>query len=75
MREALLTIEERDTPQTCFCGAAMKRVASIPQPPVMKQTGNDMALASLNSRDTKHMKPEQIASAVRGLERPEKTIY
>ncbi len=75
MAEALLPIAERDTPQTCFCGQSMTRVASIPQPPVMKPTGKDMALDSLNGRSTGYMKPEHKAAAARGLERPEKTIY
>ena len=55
------------TPQTCECGKDMERIWSVPRPAVMKQTGNDMALDSLNSKQTSHVSPEHKKAAERGL--------
>ena len=73
--DLLLKVSEMDLPQTHSCGSVMERVMSIPFRPIMRQTGNDMALNSLNSRDTRHMKPEAKQKAAAGLERPPKTIW
>ncbi len=42
---------------------------------VMKQTGKGMALDSLNSKDTAHMKPEMKTQAAKGLENLPKTLF
>jgi len=50
-QEVMLPVQDRNQPQTCsVCGKVMERKLSIPQPVIMKQTGRDMAISSLNSR-------------------------
>lgn len=50
--ELILPFEDMDKPQLCLeCGKRAKRILSVMQPPVMKITGNDMALTSLNSKE------------------------
>jgi len=73
--EIVLPIDERDNPQICLCGEVMMRIMSIPRPPIMKSTSKGMALESLNSKDTSHMKPETKMAAAKGLENPAKKIY
>lgn len=46
--DILLSFQDTQ-PQVCECGKAMQRKISLPSI-VMKQTGNQMALDSLNSR-------------------------
>lgn len=47
--EILLSIQDADQPQVCECGKVMRRKVSLSSF-VMKPTGNQMALDSLNSR-------------------------
>lgn len=56
------------------CGSVMRRLFSTPRI-IMRPTGSGMALDSLNSKDTRHMKPEYIQKAAKGLEEPVKTIF
>lgn len=42
---------------------------------IIKQTAKDMALKSLNSKETNFMKPEHKKAAAKGLEKPEKVLY
>ncbi len=74
-REIVLPMDERDNSQFCLCGEVMMRTMSLPRPPIMKQNGNDMALNSLNSKETRHMKPLQKQWAAEGLKKPEKVFY
>jgi len=46
----LLSFSEIDQPQVCECGRVMQRKISLPSF-VMKQTGGQMALDSLNSKN------------------------
>ncbi len=70
--EVRLSFEESDQPQTCECGEAMQRKMS-PSSFVMKQTGNGMALDTLNAKPqdggmpNKHWKTAAERYAVAGL--------
>ncbi len=57
------------------CNSIMQRMITLPQPAIIKQTGNDMALNSLNSKDTRHMRTQQKAIAAKGLECPPKVFF
>ncbi len=57
------------------CGEVMERIWTVPQSPVMKPTGAGMALDSLNSKDTKHIKEHYKQLAIQGLEKPPKLFY
>jgi len=74
-KERHLPLAERGVPQTCDCGESLERVFSIPFPPVMRLTADEMTLNSINSKETSHMKPSAKQMAVAGLGRPLKTIY
>jgi len=56
------------------CGEVMERIWSTPSI-VMKQTGNEMALNSLNSKETAYMKPLQKQWAAEGLKKPDKVFF
>jgi len=72
--EIILPINDRDETRL-HCDTVMNRVISIPQPPIMKPTGNDMALDSLNSKGTSHIKSRYKELAAQGLESPPKTVF
>ena len=74
LREVILPIKETENPQLCTCGGIMNRVFSSPKV-IMKPLGRDMALDTLNSKDTGHMKPHLKKMAAQGLENPSKTIW
>ena len=59
---------------THTCGTKMERRFPIPRV-IMKQSASDMALNSLNSKETSHMKPEMKELAARGLGKAQKTIF
>jgi len=69
------SMDDRNASIQHSCGTDMVRIMSIPQPPIMRATGNDMALASLNHKNTQYMKPEHKMASARGLERPPKTVF
>jgi putative FmdB family regulatory protein len=63
--EVLLPMGERDKPRI-HCQSAMIRMPTAGIP-IIKPTGNEMALNSLNSKDTSYIKPEHKAIAAGGL--------
>jgi len=63
------------TAQVCECGKNMEKQWSVPCSPVMKQTGNEMALDSLNSKTTNHIAPKHKVLSAMGLEKPKRTVY
>ncbi len=73
--DVIMRLNDRDKPRLHSCGCPMARIISIPQPAIIKKTGRGMALDSLNSKETNHMKPEMKAEAAKGLERLPKTIF
>lgn len=72
--EAVLPIDNRDDARL-HCGEVMQRIMTVPQPPIIKKTGRDMALESLNSRDTDYIKPQHKRLAAQGLKKPDKTLF
>lgn len=73
--EVMLPMNKLNTARFHLCGCEMQRLMTIPQPPIMKSTGKGMALESLNSKGTSHMKPETKMAAAKGLENPGKVFY
>jgi putative FmdB family regulatory protein len=76
--DIILPISERDKTHICSCGCETKRIMTFPYPPIMKKTGKDMALNSLNNDDTvpdRWYKPQAENLVAAGLERPPKTIF
>jgi len=76
--DAMVSVSHRDDPRTHSCGRPMKRVLSIPLPPIMRQTGKDMALETLNSGQAlpnRWYKSKYEKLAAKGLERPPKEIW
>ena len=69
-RELKLSLEEYDQLQTCECGEVMQRKMSVSSF-VMKQTGNGMALDTLNSKEhgmpNRHWKAKAEQFAATGL--------
>lgn len=59
---------------THSCGTEMKRKFSIPLV-VMKQTASQMALNTLNSNESAHMKPEQKQAAFQGTFKKDKVLF
>ena len=75
-QEEMRPVTDRDKSPVCaVCGREMQRKWSVPSPCVMKPTGRGMALDSLNSKDTAHMKPSAKLKAAQGLDNPPKTFY
>ncbi len=72
--EVILPISDRDNIRS-HCGIDMQRIIEVPHLVVMKQTGREMALNSLNSKDTAHMKPQQKQWSAQGLREPDKVFY
>ena len=74
-------IDERDKPRPHSCGLSMIRLMTIPQPPIMKKTGSDMALNTLNSKGHDSLpnkyggnsRMEKLVAA--GLEEPPKQFF
>ena len=70
--EAILPIKDMDKARECVCGAFMKRLMTLPQPAVFKQTINDRVLGQLNTKgwESNHKNPQKVAADVmRGFER------
>ncbi len=65
----ILPISQFDQPQMCGCGRVMDRKMSRSSF-VMKQTGNEMALGTLNSKQlpNKHWTPRAEGFAAAGLQ-------
>lgn len=61
----VIPMDERDA-QVCTCGKTMKRKISVPGLAIIRQTGNDMALSSLNSKSGGFPNDQYKADAVRG---------
>jgi len=49
------------------CNSRMRKLFSVPRPPIIVQTSRDMALSSLNSKETNHMSNYAKMMAARGL--------
>ncbi len=64
--EIKLPLQAFEQPQICKCGKVMQRKISAPNF-VMKPTGRGMALDSLNSKETKHIKPQYKKLAAQGI--------
>jgi len=73
--EILLPLGKDLKAVNCQCGRMMMRKFSVPYPAIFRQTGKDMALSSLNGKDTAHMKPWTKQKAAEGLTSPSKTIW
>lgn len=73
--EISLPTASRNDPRIHSCGEPLQRVMSLPLPCVIKHTGKDMALASLNDKSTAYMKPEHKQAALQGISEPPKTFY
>ncbi len=69
-REVKLSLEEYDQPRTCECGGVMRHKISVSSF-VMKQTGNQMALDTLNDKrngmPNRHWKADAENFAATGL--------
>ena len=78
-KDILLSFQEADQPQICKCGKVMQRKISLPSF-VMKQTGSQMALNTLNARDggfpdvNKHKSWVQ-QKAFEGTQKKDKTVF
>lgn len=73
--ESYCKVEERNIPKFHLCGCAMDRIISLPQMPIIRQSGNEMALNSLNSKDTDYIKPEHKMKALQGTEKPQRVFF
>ena len=73
--ENISPIKDRDNRRIHDCGATMQRIIEVPCLVIMKQTGRNMALDSLNSKETSHMKPEYKQKAAQGLNEPPKVLF
>jgi hypothetical protein len=71
-------VERRDNQVCDVCGGIMRRKLSILSQPIIRQTGNEMALASLNSKHggfpNDRYKADSVRGTVAGLT-PHKTKY
>ena len=70
-------MNERDA-QVCTCGNTLKRKISVPGIAIIRHTGNDMALSSLNSKSGGFPNDQYKADAVYGTEAglaPRKSKY
>jgi len=77
--DILLSFQEADQPQLCKCGKVMQRKISLPSF-VMKQTGNQMALDSINSKrggfpDANKHKSWVQQKAFEGTQAKTKTVF
>jgi len=69
VEDILVPMEQRNNRIVHSCGSAMVRQMSLPLPPIIKVTGNEMASAMLNSHATDYMKPEHRKAAAKDLGR------
>ena len=65
-KEVKLSFEDADQPQVCECGGVMRKKVSASSF-TFKPTGRGMALDTLNSRESGHMKPRFKEKAAQGL--------
>ena len=77
-RDILLSFQDTQ-PQVCKCGVVMQRKISLPSF-VMTQTGNQMALDSLNARgggfpDVNEHKSWVQQQAFGGTQKKDKTVF
>lgn len=49
--DVLMPVERRDTTRFHLCGCKMQREMTIPQPPIMVDTGRDKTLNVLNNKN------------------------
>ncbi len=73
--EIILPMSQNNIAHSHSCGTRMQRIITVPKLVVMKRTGNEIALDSLNDGATDYMKPEHKAIALKGIEKPEKAFY
>ncbi len=71
--EKMVPTEHRDNALHA-CGSILRRALSLPHG-VIKQTGKEMALNALNSKQTAHMKPIAKAMAAQGYQPKEKVLF
>jgi len=73
-KDVLLSFQN-SKPQVCECGRIMQRMISIPSF-VMKQTGNQMALDTLNSNAIGGKRKAMAEQrALEGIQTKEKTVF
>jgi putative FmdB family regulatory protein len=65
-KDKLVSIESRDIPMI-HCNQPMKRIISIPLLVAVKKTANEMALDTLNSRESNHMSKKMKQMAFQGI--------
>jgi hypothetical protein len=65
--EIILPMRYSNEPHFHSCGHQMQKCITLPQPSIIKQTGDDMALNSLNDNSTDYIKPWQKKIAAQGL--------
>ena len=65
MDTRVVPMNERDA-QVCMCGNTMRRKISVPGLAIIRQTGNDMALSSLNTKKGGFPNDQYKADAVYG---------
>ncbi len=73
--EIILPMQHRNITRFHLCGCEMKRLMTVPRLVLMKKSGKEMALDSLNSKDTAFMKPEMKTLAAAGLKEADNTFY
>ena len=77
--EVMLPMSERNNTQVHSCGSVMQRLMSLPSSPVIKHTAKDMALASINDRNSLPDNPLYKAKAqqaiMQGLNDSPKVFY
>jgi putative FmdB family regulatory protein len=77
-KEALLSIQDADQPQVCECGKVMQRKVSLSSLR-MKQTGNQMALNTLNDKrngmPNRWWRPGAEKAAFAGTQSKTKTVF
>ncbi len=78
-REVILPFQEYDQPQICECGKVMQIKISLSSFK-MKQTSNDMALATLNAPKGKgmpdrHWKPDAERKAFEGTQKKAQAVW
>lgn len=74
MVEVVLPMQDRDAVQSCDCGGSMERLMSIPATVIMKVTGKDKILNTLNGeRKGERSKRSQMALA-KGLDQTRPVI-
>lgn len=73
-KEILLPMADRDTP-IVHCQTPMVRKISLPILVNVKQSGREMALDMLNSKESTHMKPETKQAAFQGTLKKDKSLF